>query len=108
MSGSGTGSGGLGGATPNGGCADIFIKTILSSPNPEVIGKLKKNDTLRLELQSETGPLLAFTNQGEVAGSVTSASLARIIRCIQDGYNFIAIVMNLIGGRCDVEVRPGD
>ena len=107
MSGSGITTGGGAGSPTSGGCADIFVETTLASPNPEIIGKLKANEQLTLQLQGERGPLLAVTKEGEIAGSIASSSLARIIRCISEGYNFIAIVKLVSGGRCDIEIRPG-
>ncbi len=106
MSGEETTTGGSGGGQVNGGCADIFVQTTLASPVPEVIKKLKPNDVLRFQLQGERGPLLAITDQKEIAGSITSSYLARIIRCITEGYKFIAIVKSVNGGRCDIEIRP--
>lgn len=108
MSGYGNPTGGGNGGYSDGNCVDIFVQTTLASPNPEVIGMLKPNDILSLQLEREIGPLLAITPQNEIAGSITSSMLAKLIRCITEGFKFIAIVKSVTGGRCDIEIRPGN
>lgn len=99
-----TGGAGGGGA---GDCSSIFEQTVLSSPVREVLAILKRGDVLTLSLAGDKGPLLAITADGQTAGSITSASLAKIIRCItQEGAVFVAIVHAIDGGRCSVEIRP--
>ena len=90
-------------------CESIFETTILNSPNPEVLGRLSEGDVLGLQIQSR-GPrklLVAVDSEGAPAGSITTASLSRIIRCIErEGYSFIATVLEIEGGKCTVEIRP--
>lgn len=108
MSGSG---GGGGGSTPDDivDCASISFKTILNSPNSSVIAQLKPSDILKLKLKSPTGPLVAITKEGKEAGSITSAMLARLIECITGGHKYIAKVIEIDGGKCEVHVsaEPG-
>lgn len=87
---------------------NIFEKTILNSPNPVVLSRLESNDVLNLRVEDSNGrrSLVAIDNTGEVAGSITSMSMARLIRCIESGHNFIALVIEIDGGRCDVQIRP--
>jgi len=103
-----SGSGGIGGGGPRGNdqvsCETLMTKTILSSPNPEVIPHLKKSQVLDIELRGAS--LIALTADGEIAGSITSSIMARIVECIRQGFEYVAIVENVSGGRCDVEVRP--
>lgn len=89
-------------------CADIFEKTLLNSPKPEVLSKIKEGDVLTLELrQFESGKsLVAITLSGEIAGSITSASLSKIKSCIDKGFGYIALVESVIGGKCTVLLRP--
>jgi len=90
-------------------CESIFETTILNSPNPEVLGRLSEGDLLKLQIQAR-GPrkvLVAVDAKGDPAGSITTASLSRIIRCIEkDGYSFISVVLAIEGGKCTVEIRP--
>ena len=114
MSGSGSSGGGGGGASSGGGaggaagtvdCTNIFQETTLASPVPEVLQRLIVNQILNLQMQPPRGPLLAVTDQGETAGSITTTLLARLITCINDGHQYVAIVRAVNGGKCDVEIR---
>lgn len=89
-------------------CASIFEKTILNSPKPDVISKIKVGDVLTLELKQfdDRKSLVAVTNDQEVAGSITSATLSKIKSCMDQGFSYIAIVDSIEGGRCTVLLRP--
>lgn len=108
--GTGSGAGGASGAGGSGGtaqdCTNIFERTTLASPVPAVLALLRSSSVLTLQAQSPQGPLLATIADGRVAGSITSASLVRLLRCIAEGYGFVAIVLTVSGGKCDVEIRP--
>ncbi|MDD5169680.1 MAG: hypothetical protein PHN75_12740 [Syntrophales bacterium] len=108
----GTGGGGTGGAGDGGGgipptppidCARIMEKTILNSPVPEVINALKSGDILNVKLQGKS--LVATTKEGKVAGALTPPLLPRIVQCIAEGHEYVAIVLSVSGGQCTVEVR---
>jgi hypothetical protein len=105
---SGGGGGGGGGPSPPSGidCARLVIRTPLNSPNQSVVAKLKKNDQLSIEVQGARGPVVAKDSSGQIAGSITAQSLLDLIRCINDGYEYIAIVRDVSGGKVDVEIRP--
>lgn len=110
---SGTGGGGIGsGRRPREGaevdCATLFVRTVLSSPKPAVVSTLRPDDVLRLVLRGDEGPLEAVTDAGAVAGSITAPELLDLIRCIGEGYEYVAIVQDVRGGRCEVQVRPVD
>ena len=98
------------GATPSGGggprfsCGKLHFKTPLNSPNATVIKTLKKDDELDVKLQGPNGPVVV-EKKGAVAGSITSSYLIHLIKCMQGGHAYIAIVMGINGGICDVEVR---
>lgn len=107
MSGSGSSDGeyGSGGAVSAVPCANLFVQTVLTSPNPSVIGTLQVGDVLDLKVMPP-GSLVAVTNSGAIAGSIVSANLSQLIVCIQSGTQFIALVLSILGGACDVQVRP--
>ena len=104
MSGSSSDSGSPVGTSSSFDCASIIERTILNSPNPAVLSSLNVGDILILELASVRGPLYAKHNS-EIAGSITSAILAQLIQCINEGYQYIAIIQSITGGRCSVEIR---
>ena len=89
-------------------CASLMVETILNSPNPEVVPNLKKGQVLAIELREASGKatLVAVTDDGETAGSVTSPIVARILECIRRGFQYVARVQKTSGGCCDVEIRP--
>lgn len=87
-------------------CANLQETTNLNSVDAGVAATIKPNDQLAVSAQTPRGPLLAVTTRGEAVGSITSASLARILECINQGFHFVAIVQSITGGRIVVEVRP--
>ncbi|NJD90724.1 MAG: hypothetical protein FIA91_04285 [Geobacter sp.] len=90
-------------------CSMLIDNTVLNSPKPEVIAKLKVDDVLDLQLipSGAAKVLTAVTIQGEVAGSITSSLLSKIIRCIEvEHFSYVAIVKDISGGRCEVIIRP--
>lgn len=92
---------GAGGDDP---CAVEEITTI-NSPNRTVLAAVRVGEALDLVL--DLGPprrLLARTFTGQIAGSITSPSLAQLIRCIQDGVNYGLQVLSLRGAVCQVRI----
>jgi len=85
-------------------CGDIVIRTQLASPDPEVIEELGKGDILTITLASATGPLQAITNDGAVAGAILTTDPGLLITCINQGYNFLARVLEVDGGDCKISI----
>ena len=108
MSGGGGGGGGGGGPSPPSSidCALLVFRTTLNSPNNQVVSSLKKNNELTIEVQSERGPVVVKNDLGQIAGSITSQQMLDLIRCIAEGFEYVAIVRNVSGGQVDVEIRP--
>jgi hypothetical protein len=107
MSGSGGGGGGGGGVSPSDiECSRLFIRTTLNSPNPKVVKGLSKGDKLKVELTAEEGPVLVMTDSGETVGSITGRELLDLIRCLNEGYDYAAFVLEVTGGQVKVEIRP--
>lgn len=80
--------------------------TMLNSPNRAVLAKLSAGAVLTLDFQA--GPprrLVAKTDSGDIAGSITSISLPQLIQCIQQGVVFVTDVLNVVGAVCQVRVR---
>src|SRR5438105_653568 len=95
---------------PDGGkdCASIIEQVPLNSPKQEVVSKLKIGSILKLEVHVEGGRdiLAAVNSNGQKAGTITTASYITIIKCIQDGFGFDAIVISIDRGDCMLEIRP--
>jgi hypothetical protein len=99
MSGSGGGGGSRFDSGPGGQsskCEELVILTPLNSPVPAVVKKLRKDSRLVVSKTSVGGVVRVevVTSDGEVAGSITSAQMMRLIECMDQGVNYVAVVTN--------------
>lgn len=99
----GVSTGGRGGE-PELTCETLILNTVLNSPNPEVVSGLDEGDALDIKVQGKS--LIAVTQGGGIAGSITLPLMAKILECIRQGFEYVAIVKKIDGGRCDIEIRP--
>ncbi len=86
---------------------NITEVTTLNSVNRNVLAGLRSNDRLYVVFQA--GPpqrLVAQTQAGATAGSITSPSMLQIIQCIQAGHNYDAVVISVRGAQCQVRIEP--
>lgn len=105
MSGSG-GSGGGGGDGIND-CASLHFNTTLNSPDPDVISDLSEGDVLEVKRPDpDNRRVVAVTEDDRTAGSITSSQQTNLVACMESGVTFIARVVKVNGGACDIEVRP--
>jgi hypothetical protein len=105
MSGSGGGGGGSTDRAVD--CATVKFSTVLASPVPEVIAELQISDVLELSLRGTTPPIIqALDPAGRVAGAIAVSNVTRLIECIRQGYEYVAIVASVNGGEVKVTVRP--
>jgi hypothetical protein len=88
-------------------CERVYRGVSLSSPKRNILSKLKVGDRLNLEIRTYKDSFVVFavTASGEDAGTVISSSNVQIIKCIQQGYIYVAIVKTLDGGDCTLEIR---
>ena len=85
---------------------DITERTILSSPDPEVVKRLNKNEVLTIELEGrDLERLVAKTDDGDIAGTITSEGMPDIAECIRAGFEYGAEVLSVDGGRVEVMVQ---
>jgi len=106
MSGSGGGGGGGGGGSSSGvSCSALTIRTALNSPKASVISKLSVGDRLTVEFVPPKGPLVAKTKGGEIAGSITAAEMQLLIRCMADDWKYVAEIVSIKGGHCEVLIK---
>ena len=98
--------GGGGGGEPGADPCDIVSHTNLNSPDPAVIRTLRPGDKLDVHLQAGPPRILQARNTaGLVAGSITSPEMPRIIDCMRQGVIFVADVVSVRGGVCQVRVH---
>lgn len=108
-SGSGTGtaaSGGPGGTGDGDSCARLTFSAVISSPEPDVVATLVRAQLLNVVATERGGVRLVElqTTDGRLAGTLTS-SLPELLRCIGDGYTYVAEVLSIDGGAGRVQVR---
>jgi hypothetical protein len=106
--GGGNGGGGGGGGNGNGlDCASLIFPTVLNSPDPAVLPTLTAGDVLNLRRPDPTKSRVeAVTSSGDVAGTITGGRFADLLVCLEREVGFVAQVVSVSNGRCQVEVRP--
>lgn len=80
--------------------------TSLNSVSPAALRNVGAGTVLNVVFMA--GPpqrLVAQDNTGQVVGSITSRSMLQIIECIQNGRRYVAEVLGVQGGSCQVRVR---
>ena len=102
---SGSGSVGWTPSTPKNRCDQLSFLSTISSPQPAVIVQLSLGDELRVKLQVAPQTAVVVEYKGSVAGALTGTQLSSLINCLQNGYDFVAKVTAIGGGKCTVEVR---
>lgn len=102
--GGGGGNGPTNGGPQNGECPKIFPDINLASTKENVLSRLQKGSQLELkEVDVEGRPSLRALYEGEEAGAIIS-NAARIIECMKN-HRYIAVVTEIDGGSCIVQVR---
>lgn len=104
---SGSGGGGGGGGIPTTDCASLVQRTALNSPDPAVLATLKVKDVLGVRFRGAEQTIVgAFTRDGRLAGTITYTGVTRLAKCLADGFKYVALVLEIDGGDCRVEIRP--
>lgn len=107
MSGGGTsrdggGFGGAGGSTEVP-CSQLTFRARLQSPQPQVVTLLRSGDELDIVLTDD--PAVQAISSHGLAGHITTR-LPDLLRCINSGFAFVAVVDDVNGGSVEVTVRP--
>ncbi|PJJ59406.1 hypothetical protein CLV45_0823 [Hymenobacter chitinivorans DSM 11115] len=100
--GSGIGGGGEGGDTLEEPCDQISFRTTLANPNTAALSSVSPRDILTVK-SNGTQPIVE-NDRGQICG-VISRKPARLVQCIKQGYRFIAVVISVDGGACEVRVQ---
>lgn len=106
MSGS-SGSGGGGGSSGGSSVGDCNIveRVPLNSPQAAVVATLTQSQELDVQLRG--GSVVAVVSaSNSIAGSLTPRRLVELIDCINQGRQYVAVVMTVRGALCEVEIRP--
>jgi hypothetical protein len=87
-------------------CETLTQVLPLNSPNQAVLNKIRKGNLLDVVAMPSNGVVLVYALfQGEIAGSITSTIFQRIAECIEQGFSYVAEVVEIQGGVCKVKIR---
>jgi dUTPase len=98
----GSTSGGYVPTVPSSPCDRINFRANINSPQPSVLSTLQVGSFLDIELQAT---IIVAKYHGAALGTLTGHSVANLIGCIQNGYQYHAEVLNISGGNCLVRVE---
>jgi hypothetical protein len=87
-------------------CETLSQQTTLNSPNKSVLSQLKKGDILDVRVsKSGKAIIVEAVYKGQVAGTITSSIIQKLAECVDQGYEYVAEVVDIQGGACKVHVR---
>jgi hypothetical protein len=105
-------SGGGGDRAPSGGdsgvdCHNFRFEATISSPQPTAVANLHVDEVLTVGIEQQgTNRMVAVRrSNGDLVGSLTD-HLRELIRCIQEGVDYEAVVITIQGGAVRVRVQP--
>ena len=101
---------GSGGGTwieqPGDSCGTLSQQTTLNSPNRAVLAQLSKGTELEVSVnKSGKAVTVEALFNGRVAGTITSSIIQRLAECMENGYQYVAEVIDVQGGACRVHIR---
>ncbi len=106
MSGSGGGGSGGGGPGYSSPCDTLRFDLQLSSPQPPVVATLNVGDVLAIVVAQMNGHVVVqVLSNGQPAGGLTGPEATRLRNCIDQGHNYTATVLQIIGGQVRVRVE---
>jgi hypothetical protein len=109
MSGGGGGGGrasGFAASGDGGDCGELSFQAALQSVQPDAVEDLSVGEILDVALRTDGHPPVIEVRTAE--GAVVGALIQRVpelLRCIQDGFQYVAEVLHIEGGHVRVEVR---
>jgi hypothetical protein len=103
-----SGGGGGNGGPVNGGeeCKTHYGGATLVSPKANVLRRLNVGDRLDVVvIEQNDRPILCADKGGTLAGAVSHKSALQIIKCINKGYRYVAVITKLEGADCTLDIR---
>jgi len=102
MSGSGGGSGGTN-FEPVKDCGSISFNIDINSPQEHAMEGLEAQDKLDVVL-SNNMVVVVRQDTGDMLGSINWSSIARLIECLGDGFEYVAVVRAIQDGLIKVHI----
>lgn len=91
---------------PGTSCDELTFEADLASPKEEAVSQLAEGDILDVLLERVgEAPIVNVRVNGDLVGSLVS-HLPELIRCLQEGNDFVAEIKEIDDGKVSVEVRP--
>jgi hypothetical protein len=89
-------------------CDRLRFETVLMSPQKEALASIEPQDSLIVQLQGTAPQRFAavLRPNGQLVGTVGSEKAIRLIGCLEQGYMFVAAVLEIDGGACRVQIQP--
>lgn len=90
---------------PSNSCERVAFRAIINSPQPNIVPRLTTGDILDVKLQTTPTITVIAELAGTVVGALTGTRVNDLVNCIQNGYQYEATVIDIVGGKCTVDVR---
>lgn len=103
-----SGGGGYGPSSTSGSstpCEDLIYETILRSPKPQVISKLKPKDILEINKLDIEGPVVGEHPKHGIAGSILER-LDNLLKCLDKGNTYQGEVLSINGSEVIIRISP--
>lgn len=84
-------------------CLSLSFEVTLSSVNPDVLVTVKIGDIMPVVASSPKGPLVVMNEDG-ILGTILSSKEVALLMCIQNGTEYQAKVIRIVGGECVVRI----
>ena len=86
-------------------CEDLVINTNLASPQAVVVNNLTEGEILSIHAITDQGPIQAFDENEQIAGTIISREQVRLLNCINKGIQYEAEVLSVRNGQCEIQIR---
>lgn len=106
-----SGGGGGGGGSfdrPRTDCAQLRFDTHVASPVPAAVPTLAVGEILKVVLanQKNTVVVVVTRQNGTMVGGIASTDVTQLRRCLEDGFEFQAVIRNITGAQVKIRVEP--
>ena len=103
MSGHGGGGSSGGGASFEPDCGSISFNTDINSPQENEMDGLTINDKLDVVLSGNI-VVVKRRDTEDILGSVNWSSISKLIECLHDGFEYVAVVQDIQDGLVKVHI----
>lgn len=84
-------------------CENISFNTDINSPNQQAMEGLNVQDRLSVELRDNRVAVIR-QDTDDILGSINWSSIAKLIECLHDGFEFVAVIRSIEDGLIKVHI----